>query len=61
MFDDELAIRKQLEFILRQLMSVHVLTDFKSLFDIILRGKEHARSELFLIYILLDNHVEHNN
>ena len=32
-FDDALAIRKQLEFVLRQPIPVHILTYFKSLFD----------------------------
>ena len=35
LFDDELAIRKQLEFVLRQPIPIHILTDSKSLFEIV--------------------------
>ena len=35
LFHNAIAIRKHLEFVLRQTISVHILTDSKSLFDII--------------------------
>ena len=38
LFDDALAIRNQSEFILGQPIIVHMLSEYKSLFDIISKG-----------------------
>ena len=60
LFDNALAIRKQLEFSIRQPISVQILTDSKSLFDIITKEAARAKSELSLTYIRLDMHIKHN-
>ena len=38
LFDDELANRRKLEFVLRQPILLHILTDSRSVFDIISKG-----------------------
>ena len=48
LFNDALKIRKQLEFVLRQPISVHILTDSKSLFDIIYTGSRTSQKRVIL-------------
>ena len=48
LFDDALAIRKQLEFALRQPMPVHILTDSKSLLGIIRKGIRMSEKRIML-------------
>ena len=52
LFDDEFAISKQLDFVLRQTIPKHILVDSKNLFDII--SKESRTSEK---RIMLDTYV----
>ena len=48
LFDDALTIRKQLEFVLRQLIQVRILTDSKNLFDIISKGGRTSEKRIML-------------
>ena len=48
LIDDALAIRKQLEFILKHPIPVHMLTDSRSLFNIISKGNRTNEKRIML-------------
>ncbi len=48
MFDDAFAIRSQIEQALRRGVAVHLLTDSKSLFDIISKGSRTSEERIML-------------
>ena len=48
LIDDALAIRKQLEWVLRQPIPVHILMDSKSLFDIITKRGRKSKKQIML-------------
>ena len=48
LFNDELAIRKQLKSVLRHPTPVHILTDSKSMFDIISKGSRTSEKRIML-------------
>ena len=58
LFDDALAIHKQLEFVLRQPIPVHILTDSKGMLDLYRKEVARARNGSCLIYMQLDKHVK---
>ena len=58
LFYDAVAIRKQPEFMLRLPIPVHILSDLKSLFDMISKGSSTSEKRLILdIYMQPDNHI----
>ena len=48
LFDDALALKSQIEHALQQTVTVHLLTDSKSLFDIISRGSRTSEKRIML-------------
>ena len=61
LFDNELAIRKQLKSVLRRPIPIRILTDSKSLFDI--KSKEVPRADKRIIldiyvYMRLKKHIK---
>ena len=50
LFDNELVISKNLEFLLRQPILLHILTDPKSLFEIISKGSR-TNGKLIMLYM----------
>ena len=58
LFDDAFAIRKQLEFVLRQSIPVHILTDVKSLFNIISRGSRTSEKRNMLDTYAVRPHIK---
>ena len=55
--DDALAIRRKLEFILKLPVPVHILTDSKSLFDIIFKRSITIEKRSCRTYMLQDRHI----